>query len=216
MCIWWTEPMTYGFFSVRVTNEARRNTKTKHEKWAKYYNQRRRDIRIKVKDWVLVKTHPLSSAVQKMVARFKPKFEGPYKVLEVKQNNLVVCRSGKRITVNVDQVRLYHHRKSNEMETRTSSSDNNSSSYKSNNFKGLQPRSNESQYSRKNGSGKRHELEEKGRGLKKDQGERHTSTSSNRRPPVRSSTGSCTEPNRKVKMGRKETLAYKRSLDVCV
>ncbi|GFY29018.1 hypothetical protein TNCV_4721461 [Trichonephila clavipes] len=37
---------------------------------------------IAVNDWVLVKTHPLSSAAQKVVAKFKPKFEGPYGVLE--------------------------------------------------------------------------------------------------------------------------------------
>ncbi|GFX76106.1 hypothetical protein TNCV_1834811 [Trichonephila clavipes] len=43
------------------------------------------------------------------------------------------------------------------MEIRTSSSDNNSSSYKSNNFEGMQPRTNESQYSRENGSGERPE-----------------------------------------------------------
>ncbi|GFS99947.1 uncharacterized protein TNCV_4196321 [Trichonephila clavipes] len=112
-------------------DEARRNTKAKHEKWAKYYDRRRRDVQIKVNDWVLVKTHPLSSAAQKGVAKFKPKFEGPYRVLEVKRNNLVVWRAGKRLTVNVDQVRLYHHRKSDEKEIRTSSSDSNSSRCKS-------------------------------------------------------------------------------------
>ncbi|GFS70222.1 uncharacterized protein TNCV_1067231 [Trichonephila clavipes] len=122
-------------------------------------------VQIKVNDWVLVKTHPLSSAAQKLVAKFKLKCEGPYRVLEVKQNNLVVWRLGKRITVNVDQVRLYHHKKSYEMEIRTRSSDNNSSSYKSNNFEDMQPRSNESQYSRKNGSGEMLELEEKGTGF---------------------------------------------------
>ncbi|GFT05115.1 hypothetical protein TNCV_531601 [Trichonephila clavipes] len=48
----------------KVFNEARQNTKAKHEKWTKYY-QRRRDVKIKVNDWVLLKTHPLSSAAQK-------------------------------------------------------------------------------------------------------------------------------------------------------
>ncbi|GFX19578.1 uncharacterized protein TNCV_2074861 [Trichonephila clavipes] len=67
-----------------------------------------------------------------MVAKFKPKFKGPYRVLEVKQNNLVVWRSGKKITVNED----------------------------------------------------------------------HT-----HKPPP----GCWSEPNRKVKKGRRETLAYKRS-----
>ncbi|GFX58923.1 transposon Ty3-I Gag-Pol polyprotein [Trichonephila clavipes] len=63
----------------RLFEEARRNTKTKHEKWEKYYNRRRRDVQIKVNDWVLVATHPLSSATRKVVAKFKPKFEGPYR-----------------------------------------------------------------------------------------------------------------------------------------
>ncbi|GFY17279.1 uncharacterized protein TNCV_1090531 [Trichonephila clavipes] len=96
------------------------------------------------------------------------------------------------------------------MEIGTSSSDNISSSYKSN-FEGRQPRSNESQYSRKNGSGERRELEGKGTSLKKDQGERHTSIASNRRPLVRSSPGSWTEPNRRTKKCRKKTLGFKRS-----
>ncbi|GFU52635.1 hypothetical protein TNCV_1688301 [Trichonephila clavipes] len=31
----------------RLFDEARRNTKPKHEKWAKYYDRRRRDVKIK-------------------------------------------------------------------------------------------------------------------------------------------------------------------------
>ncbi|GFV20626.1 retrovirus-related Pol polyprotein from transposon 412 [Trichonephila clavipes] len=72
----------------RLFEEARLNTKTKHEKWDKYYNRRRRDVQIKVNDWVLVATHPLSSATRKVVAKFKSKFEGPYRVLDVKNNNV--------------------------------------------------------------------------------------------------------------------------------
>ncbi|GFT25905.1 hypothetical protein TNCV_1518631 [Trichonephila clavipes] len=33
----------------KLFEEARRNTKAKHEKWAKCYNKRGRDVRIKVK-----------------------------------------------------------------------------------------------------------------------------------------------------------------------
>ncbi|GFX56923.1 uncharacterized protein TNCV_3566951 [Trichonephila clavipes] len=33
----------------RLFEEARRNTKTKHEKWEKYYNRRRRDVQIKIR-----------------------------------------------------------------------------------------------------------------------------------------------------------------------
>ncbi|GFW22024.1 uncharacterized protein TNCV_4823061 [Trichonephila clavipes] len=39
-----------------------------------------------------------------------PKFEGPYRVLEVKGNNLIIWESGKRMTVNIDQVRVYRPR----------------------------------------------------------------------------------------------------------
>ncbi|GFY16431.1 uncharacterized protein TNCV_2350741 [Trichonephila clavipes] len=80
----------------RLFEEARRNTETKQEKWKKYYNRRRRDVQIKVNDWVLVATHPLSSATRKVVAKFKPKFEGPYRVLDVKNNNVVIWKAGKR------------------------------------------------------------------------------------------------------------------------
>ncbi|GFX16480.1 hypothetical protein TNCV_22511 [Trichonephila clavipes] len=71
----------------KLFDVTRRNTKAKHEKWAKCHDRRRRDVQIKVNDWVLVKMHPLSSAVHKAVAKFKPKCKGPYRVLEVKQNS---------------------------------------------------------------------------------------------------------------------------------
>ncbi|GFW67855.1 uncharacterized protein TNCV_3871861 [Trichonephila clavipes] len=167
--------------------EARRNTKAKHEKWAKYYNKRSGDVRIKVNDWVHVKTHPLSSAAQKVVAKLEPKFEYPYRVLEVKHNNLVVWRAGKRLTVNVDQVRLYHQRKSDENEIRDGSSDSS--------FKSVRPISNESQYSRNNGPGERREVWEKGIDFKGNQSERHTSIASKRGPLITSSPSAWTEPS---------------------
>ncbi|GFT62393.1 hypothetical protein TNCV_4717611 [Trichonephila clavipes] len=39
-----------------------------------------------------------------------PKFEGPYRVLEVNGNNLIIWKSGRKITVNIDQVRVYRPR----------------------------------------------------------------------------------------------------------
>ncbi|GFW22018.1 uncharacterized protein TNCV_4823001 [Trichonephila clavipes] len=59
----------------RLFDETRRKTQAKHEKW-EYYNRRRRDVQIMVNEWVLITTHPLSSATKKVVAEFKPKFEG--------------------------------------------------------------------------------------------------------------------------------------------
>ncbi|GFW35808.1 uncharacterized protein TNCV_727431 [Trichonephila clavipes] len=129
----------------RLFEEAKRNAKAKHEKWEKYYNRRRRDVQIKV-----IETHPLSSATKKAVAKLKPKFEGPYRV-EVKNNKVVIWKAGKRLTVNVDQVRIYRHRKCDETEIRTGSSDNGSLGDESSGFDRVQRRSNESQYDKKKG-----------------------------------------------------------------
>ncbi|GFV02757.1 uncharacterized protein TNCV_1452631 [Trichonephila clavipes] len=79
-----------------------------------------------VNDWVLVATHLLCSATRKVVAKFKPKFEGPYRVLDVKNNNVVIWKAGKKLTINVDQVRIYRHRKCDETEIETGSLDNGS------------------------------------------------------------------------------------------
>ncbi|GFU09181.1 retrovirus-related Pol polyprotein from transposon 297 [Trichonephila clavipes] len=57
----------------RLFEEARRNTKAKHEKWEKHYSGLRRDVQIKVNVWVSVATNPLSSATRKVVVKFKPK-----------------------------------------------------------------------------------------------------------------------------------------------
>ncbi|GFS82026.1 uncharacterized protein TNCV_1790931 [Trichonephila clavipes] len=39
-----------------------------------------------------------------------PKFEGPYRVLEIEGNNLIIWKSGRKITVNIDLVRVYRPR----------------------------------------------------------------------------------------------------------
>ncbi|GFW26000.1 retrovirus-related Pol polyprotein from transposon 412 [Trichonephila clavipes] len=94
----------------RLFDEARRNMRKKHNSWEKYYNRRRRDVHIKVNDLVLIQTHFLSAADRKQVGKFMPKFKGPYRALEVKGNNLIIWKSGKSVTVNIDQVRVYRPR----------------------------------------------------------------------------------------------------------
>ncbi|GFW42061.1 uncharacterized protein TNCV_1905191 [Trichonephila clavipes] len=91
----------------RLFDEARRNMRKKHKSWEKYYNRRRRDVHIKVNDLVLLQTHFLSTASRKQAGKFMPKFEGPYRVLEVNGNNLIIWKSGKKVSVNIDQVRVY-------------------------------------------------------------------------------------------------------------
>ncbi|GFU94550.1 uncharacterized protein TNCV_2645361 [Trichonephila clavipes] len=183
----------------RLFEEARRNTKTKHEKWEKYYNRRRRDVQIKVNDWVLVATHPLSSATRKVVAKFKPKFEGPYRVLDVKNNNVVIWKAGKRLTINVDQVRIYRHRKCDETVIGTGSSDNGSLRDELSGFDRVQRRSNESRDGKKKGSAVKRELEEKGLSFRNNQGEKHTNKTNTRGPFIRSIPSSWSEKGRMKK-----------------
>ncbi|GFX49979.1 uncharacterized protein TNCV_3883081 [Trichonephila clavipes] len=137
----------------RLFEEVRRNTKTKHKKWENYYNRRRRDVQIKVNDWVLVATHPLSSAARKVVAKFKPKYLKVRieTVLDVKNNNVVIWKAGKRLTINVDQARIYRHRKCDETEIGTVSSDNGSLRDESSGFDRVQHRSNELRDGKKKG-----------------------------------------------------------------
>ncbi|GFV34741.1 uncharacterized protein TNCV_1450451 [Trichonephila clavipes] len=92
--------------------EARQNMRKQHKTWEKYYNRKRREVNIKVNDLVLVQTHFISAACRRVVGKFMPKFEGPYRVLEVRNNNLIIWKKGKRVTVNIDQMRVYHPRQS--------------------------------------------------------------------------------------------------------
>ncbi|GFR32754.1 hypothetical protein TNCT_529221 [Trichonephila clavata] len=50
-----------------------------------------------------------------IVGKFKTKFEGPYEVLKVEDNKVVIWKLGKQITVDVDQVRIYHSRERDEV-----------------------------------------------------------------------------------------------------
>ncbi|GFY31632.1 uncharacterized protein TNCV_4199431 [Trichonephila clavipes] len=67
-----------------------------HKNWEKYYNRKRREVSIKVNDLVLVQTHFISAAGRRVVGKFMPKFEGPYRVLEVRNNNLIILKKDKR------------------------------------------------------------------------------------------------------------------------
>ncbi|GFW87828.1 retrovirus-related Pol polyprotein from transposon 412 [Trichonephila clavipes] len=196
----------------RLFEEARRNTETKQEKWKKYYNRRRCDVQVKVNDWVLVATHPVRSATRKVVAKFKPKFEGPYRVLDVKNNNVVIWKAGKRLTINVDQVRIYRHRKCDETEIGTGSSDNGSLRDESSGFDRVQQRSNDSRDGKKKWSEVKRELEEKGLSFRNNKGEKHTIETNKRGPLIRSIPSSSSGgPERKVQKGS-EHRVNKRAL----
>ncbi|GFW32859.1 uncharacterized protein TNCV_1774271 [Trichonephila clavipes] len=96
----------------KLFNEARQNMRKQHNTRGKYYNRKWREVSIKVTDLVLVQTHFISAAGRRVVGKFMPKFEGPYRVLEVRNNNLTIWKKGRRVTVNIDQLRMYHPRNS--------------------------------------------------------------------------------------------------------
>ncbi|GFS55974.1 uncharacterized protein TNCV_2564341 [Trichonephila clavipes] len=91
----------------KLFDEARQNMQKQHKNWEKYYIRKRREVNIKVNDLVLVETHFIIAAGRREVGKFMPQFEGPYRVLEVRNNNLIIWKKGKRVTVNIDQVRVY-------------------------------------------------------------------------------------------------------------
>ncbi|GFS93240.1 uncharacterized protein TNCV_2125231 [Trichonephila clavipes] len=145
----------------RLFEEARRNTKSKHEKWEKYYDTRMRDVQIKVNDWVLV--------------------------------------------------RVYRHRKCDETEIGTGSSDNGSLHDESSGFDRGQRRSNDSRDGKKKRSEVKRELEEKGLSFRNDQGEKHTYKTNKLRPLIRSIPSSWSEKGSMIKKSNNERLGYKRS-----
>ncbi|GFX38344.1 transposon Tf2-11 polyprotein [Trichonephila clavipes] len=64
----------------KLFDEARQNMRKQHKTCEKYYNRKRREVNIKVNDLVLVQTHFISAAGSRVVGKFMPKFEGPYRV----------------------------------------------------------------------------------------------------------------------------------------
>ncbi|GFT85804.1 hypothetical protein TNCV_4027411 [Trichonephila clavipes] len=77
---------------------------------------------------------------------------------------------GKKVnTINVDQVRIYRHRKCDETKIGTGSLDNGSLRDESSGFDRVQQRSNESQDGKKKGSEVKRELEKKGLSFRNDQ-----------------------------------------------
>ncbi|GFV20268.1 uncharacterized protein TNCV_989301 [Trichonephila clavipes] len=96
----------------KLFDEARQNRRKQNQHWKKYYNWKRREVNIKVNDLVLVQTHFISAEGRRVVGKFMSKFEAPYRMLEDRNNNLIILKRGKKVTVNIDQVRVYRPRHS--------------------------------------------------------------------------------------------------------
>ncbi|GFY18215.1 hypothetical protein TNCV_2046211 [Trichonephila clavipes] len=94
----------------------------------------------KVNGLVLIEVHPIRCTTKKVVAKFKPKFEGPYRVSSVRNNNVVIWKAGRRTTVNIDQVRVYHQGESNEGVIDIDSSVSSGSEYQTNSLEENRPR----------------------------------------------------------------------------
>ncbi|GFV74574.1 uncharacterized protein TNCV_5130161 [Trichonephila clavipes] len=122
------------------------------------------------------------------------------RVLDVKNNNVVIWKAGKRLTINVDQVRIYRHRKCDETEIGTGSPDNGSLRDESSGFDKVQRRSNDSRDGgKKKGSEVKRELEDKGLSFRNNQGEKHINKTNKLGPLIRSIPSSWSEKERKAK-----------------
>ncbi|GFX15801.1 uncharacterized protein TNCV_1061231 [Trichonephila clavipes] len=99
----------------KLFDETRQKMRKQHKTWGKYYNLKRREVNIKVNDLVLIQTHFMSAAGRRVDVKFIPKFEGPYRVLEVRNNNLIIWKKGKKVTVSIDKVRVYNPRQSDKL-----------------------------------------------------------------------------------------------------
>ncbi|GFW85294.1 retrovirus-related Pol polyprotein from transposon 17.6 [Trichonephila clavipes] len=168
----------------KLFDEARQNMRKQHKNWEKYYNRKRREVNIKVNDLVLVQTHFISAAGRRVVGKFMPKFELPYRVLEVRNNNLITWKRGKRVTVNIDQVRVYRPRQSDTISSEShveilyegQRSSNRSSRWQPGKFKGSRKTSSEESNDRKSSKGNagwedprlKRKLESNGSGDRKD------------------------------------------------
>lgn len=95
-----------------LSTEAREYLQKAVTKQAKYYNNlRKREVNIKVADKVIVETYVLISAAKAVVAKFAPKYEGPYEVIECIVSSMKVLKEGKTRFLNIDQVRIYKSRR---------------------------------------------------------------------------------------------------------
>ncbi|GFW65969.1 hypothetical protein TNCV_587951 [Trichonephila clavipes] len=66
------------------------------------------------------------------------------RVLKGQNNNLIIWKARKNLTVNIDQVRI-HHERSDENVIRIGNSDSSGSEYQTSSFEGVRPRSDRSQ-----------------------------------------------------------------------
>lgn len=89
----------------------RKNLKKAFVAQAKFYNLRRRDVRYKVGDKVLKRSHVLSSAANAFASKLAPKYTGPFVVEAKKGYNIYQIRqegSQKSVIAHVKDLKPYH------------------------------------------------------------------------------------------------------------
>lgn len=62
--------------------QALRSLKAANLRSARYYNRNRQPSPFKVDDWVLLRSHPVSSAVARTSAKLSERWNGPYVILK--------------------------------------------------------------------------------------------------------------------------------------
>ena len=57
------------------------------------YNKNKRDVQFSEGDLVMRRTHPLSSGINKFSTKLAPKYEGPFKIVEIKSPTIYILES---------------------------------------------------------------------------------------------------------------------------
>ncbi|GFS75553.1 uncharacterized protein TNCV_3425001 [Trichonephila clavipes] len=154
----------------------------------------------------------VSDGTELSVGDIERLFEEARRNTETKHKNWKKYYNRRRHDVQTKIIfRIYRHRKCDETEIGTGSSDNGSLSDESSGFDIVQWRSNDLRDDKKKGSEVKRKLEEKRLSFRNNQGEKHSNETNKRRPLIRSIPSSWSEKDRMIKRGKKERLPYKRS-----
>lgn len=79
----------------KIIAEAQKAVEKAQERQAKYYNVKMQEFKVNLGDLVLVESHILSNIANNVVAKFAPKYESPFKVVETVGANLRILKDEK-------------------------------------------------------------------------------------------------------------------------
>lgn len=67
-------------------------------------------MEVKAGQKILVQTRILSLSFNAIVIAFTPEYEGSFTIIKLVGSNPFIWKDGKTVSLNIDQVRIYHDR----------------------------------------------------------------------------------------------------------